>query len=160
MCYSKQRVKDAARQQQNSGNELSSTTSTSPNHGDFSNEGASLSSKEQDIAPTEADKVIQRDNTDKKLINEVDKKNKASIENEATNNQDSSQKILTGHGKIKQVNLHKHDADELGMAILGGREHGLPIMISEVFPGSSVGRSQRVRNYFIYDKFYAMIFLL
>ena len=146
MCYSKQRVKDAARQQQNSGNELSSTTSTTPNHGDFSNESVSLSSKEQDTTPREADKLIQRDNSDQKLTNEVEKTTKNSVENETTINQDSSQKILAGNGKIKQVHLHKHDADELGMAILGGREHGLPIMISEVFPGSSVGRSQRVMN--------------
>ena len=46
--------------------------------------------------------------------------------------------------RIKQVHLHKHDADELGMAILGGVEHGLPIIISEVFPNSAVGRNQKI----------------
>ena len=44
----------------------------------------------------------------------------------------------------KQVHLHKHDADELGMAILGGLEHGLPIIISEVFPNSAVGRCKKI----------------
>jgi len=46
-----------------------------------------------------------------------------------------------GKNRFKQIRLHKHDADELGMAILGGLEHGLPIIISEVFPNSAVGRS-------------------
>ena len=30
------------------------------------------------------------------------------------------------------------------MAILGGSEHGLPIIISEVYPNSAVGRSQKI----------------
>ena len=30
------------------------------------------------------------------------------------------------------------------MAILGGKEHGLPIIISEVFPNSSVSRSGKI----------------
>ncbi len=46
--------------------------------------------------------------------------------------------------RVKEVQLHKHDADELGMAILGGIEHGLPIIISEVFPNSAVGRSKKI----------------
>ena len=49
-----------------------------------------------------------------------------------------------GKKGIKQVHLHKHDADELGMAILGGLEHGLPIIISEVFPNSAVGRCKKI----------------
>ena len=49
-----------------------------------------------------------------------------------------------GHAHYKQVHVLKHDADELGMAILGGKEHGLPVMISEVFPDSSVSRSKRI----------------
>ena len=31
-------------------------------------------------------------------------------------------------GKKKQVHIHKNDSEELGMAILGGHEHGLPIV--------------------------------
>ena len=46
--------------------------------------------------------------------------------------------------RFKQVHLIKHDSDELGMAILGGKEHGLPIMISEIFPDSSVGRAKNI----------------
>ena len=46
--------------------------------------------------------------------------------------------------RMKQVHLHMHDSDELGMAILGGIEHGLPIIISEVFPNSAVGRSKKI----------------
>merc|ERR1711923_183922 len=49
-----------------------------------------------------------------------------------------------GDSRLKQVHLHKHDSDELGMAILGGKEHGLPIIISEVFPNSSVSRSGKI----------------
>lgn len=40
--------------------------------------------------------------------------------------------------------LHKNDVEELGMAILGGSEHGLPIMISEVFPDTAVGRCRKI----------------
>ena len=32
-----------------------------------------------------------------------------------------------------------------GMAIIGGHEHNLPIIISEIFPGTAVARSNRVR---------------
>jgi len=46
--------------------------------------------------------------------------------------------------RLKQVFIQKHDTDELGMAILGGKEHGLPIIISEVFPDSSVSRSGKI----------------
>ena len=51
----------------------------------------------------------------------------------------------TGGGRFKQVHIHKSDAEELGMAILGGSEHGLPIMISEVYPGTAVGRCKKIR---------------
>ena len=55
-----------------------------------------------------------------------------------------SNNSASGKKRIKQVHLHKHDADELGMAILGGLEHGLPIIISEVFPNSAVGRCKKI----------------
>ena len=45
---------------------------------------------------------------------------------------------------VKQVMLHKNDSEELGMAILGGHEHGLPIMISEVFPNTAIGRCKKI----------------
>jgi len=45
----------------------------------------------------------------------------------------------------KQVMILKNPADDLGIAILGGREHGLPVIISEIFPGSAVHRASRVR---------------
>ena len=47
------------------------------------------------------------------------------------------------HGK--QAMILKNPADDLGMAIIGGREHNLPIIISEIFPGTAVARSNRVR---------------
>ncbi len=47
--------------------------------------------------------------------------------------------------RFKQVHIHKSDAEELGMAILGGAEHGLPIMISEVYAGTAVGRCKKIR---------------
>ena len=40
----------------------------------------------------------------------------------------------------------KNPADDLGMAIIGGKEHNLPIIISEVFPNSAVYRSYKVLN--------------
>ena len=45
----------------------------------------------------------------------------------------------------KQAMILKNPADDLGMAIIGGREHNLPIIISEIFPGTAVARSNRVR---------------
>ena len=44
----------------------------------------------------------------------------------------------------KQAMILKNPADDLGMAIIGGREHNLPIIISEIFPGTAVARSNRV----------------
>ena len=43
-----------------------------------------------------------------------------------------------------QVHFHKHDTEDLGMAILGGKEYGLPIMISEIFPDSAVSRCAKI----------------
>eukprot|EP00092_Neocalanus_flemingeri_P004976 GFUD01005351.1.p1 GENE.GFUD01005351.1~~GFUD01005351.1.p1 ORF type:complete len:456 (+),score=112.49 GFUD01005351.1:100-1467(+) len=45
----------------------------------------------------------------------------------------------------KQIMILKNPADDLGMAILGGKEHNLPIIISEIFPNSAVSRSNRVK---------------
>ena len=44
----------------------------------------------------------------------------------------------------KQIMILKNPADDLGMAILGGKEHNLPIIISEIFPNSAVARANRV----------------
>ena len=43
---------------------------------------------------------------------------------------ESSRKSSVNKNCVKQVMLHKNDTEELGMAILGGKEHGLPIMVS------------------------------
>ena len=40
-----------------------------------------------------------------------------------------SRKSSVNKNCVKQVMLHKNDTEELGMAILGGKEHGLPIMV-------------------------------
>ena len=40
----------------------------------------------------------------------------------------------------KQVLVLKNPADDLGMAILGGRDHNLPIIISEIFPNTALSR--------------------
>ena len=42
-----------------------------------------------------------------------------------------------------QVLVLKNPADDLGMAILGGRDHNLPIIISEIFPDSALSRCNR-----------------
>ena len=57
------------------------------------------------------------------------------------NHQSSPQTSSRG----KQAMILKNPADDLGMAIIGGREHNLPIIISEIFPGTAVARSNRVR---------------
>ena len=44
----------------------------------------------------------------------------------------------------KQIMILKNPADDLGMAILGGKEHNLPIIISEIFQNSAVSRANRV----------------
>ena len=46
-----------------------------------------------------------------------------------------------------QVMVLKNPADDLGMAIIGGIEHNLPIIISEVFPNSAVSRASKVEEY-------------
>jgi len=45
----------------------------------------------------------------------------------------------------KQIMILKNPADDLGMAILGGKEHNLPIIISEIFQNSAVSRANRVK---------------
>ncbi|KAK2186834.1 hypothetical protein NP493_187g00048 [Ridgeia piscesae] len=37
-----------------------------------------------------------------------------------------------GIGEIRSVHLHKHPDEGLGMSITGGKEHGVPILISEI----------------------------
>ena len=44
--------------------------------------------------------------------------------------EETSRKSSVNKNCVKQVMLHKNDTEELGMAILGGKEHGLPIMVS------------------------------
>jgi len=45
----------------------------------------------------------------------------------------------------KQVMVLKNPADDLGLAILGGKDHRLPIIISEIFPNSAVSRATRIQ---------------
>lgn len=45
----------------------------------------------------------------------------------------------------KQVMVLKNPADDLGIAILGGKEHNLPIIISEIFANSAVSRASRIQ---------------
>ena len=50
-----------------------------------------------------------------------------------------------GEGKRgKQVMVLKNPADDLGMAILGGKDHNLPIIISEIFPNTALARCNRL----------------
>lgn len=51
-----------------------------------------------------------------------------------------------GEGKRgKQVMVLKNPADDLGMAILGGKDHNLPIIISEIFPNTALARCNRIK---------------
>lgn len=47
--------------------------------------------------------------------------------------------------KGKQVMVLKNPADDLGMAIIGGSEHNLPIIVSEIFPNSAVYRANKLK---------------
>ena len=143
MCYSKQRVKDSARNQVSSENypEAQQSIPNSPNSKAFTYEqtqsptkegSASSQTKNNDHLSQDLNAMTVNDNRISTAATE------RAVERISGNNPASEL------GKVKQVHLHKHDSDELGMAILGGIEHGLPIMISEVFPGSSVARSQKV----------------
>ena len=143
MCYSKQRVKDSARNQVSSENypEQQQSIPSSPNSKAFTYEQTKSPTKEGSASSQTKNKDNLSQDLNATTVND------SRISTTAT---DRAVECISGNdpvselGKVKQVHLHKHDSDELGMAILGGIEHGLPIMISEVFPGSSVARSQKV----------------
>ena len=143
MCYSKQRVKDSARNQvsSNSHSEQQHSVTSSPNSKAFTYEQNNSPIKEGNVSSHEKNK----DNLSHDLSTRtVHDNGVATITTNTESDHVSGNDPASELGKVKQVHLHKHDSDELGMAILGGIEHGLPIMISEVFPGSSVARSQKV----------------
>ena len=132
MCYSKQRVKDAARQQGAS------------NHGHTMENQTDQTSKDSQVTPKNQKPNASDNTTNAPKTEGTAVANDASAGHNNTTAKSDQQTSNNSAAKIKQVHLHKHDSDELGMAILGGLEHGLPIMISEVFPDSSVGRSKKV----------------
>ena len=142
MCYSKQRVKDSARNQGSyeSNLEQHQALTNSPN--------SKALTYDQSKSPTKDGSISSNSRSGDNLSQDlnsmsVNDNGVATIPTGRTTANLSSDQV-SELGKVKQVHLHKHDSDELGMAILGGIEHGLPIMISEVFPGSSVARSQKV----------------
>ena len=144
MCYSKQRVKDAARNE--IANEKEAKLSHVPNNIRPGSESKKASQEDENGIPNSSRKPNGNDDSvnDAPINDHGDSlRNSTAKENEFSRT--SEHGPSAGLGKVKQVHLHKHDSDELGMAILGGIEHGLPIMISEVFPGSSVSRSQKVK---------------
>ena len=151
MCYSKQRVKDAARNE--IANEKEAKLSHVPNNIIAGSESKKASQEDENGIPNSSRKPNGNDDSVNDVrINDHGLRNSTTKENEFSRT--SEHAPSAGLGKVKQVHLHKHDSDELGMAILGGIEHGLPIMISEVFPGSSVSRSQKVKyqeNISLYD---------
>ena len=111
--------------------------------------------KQQVWAQIEAEMHLQRSKTIANMCYSKQKLRDQQRPNQTSEAKPDSVSNANGHVKkpseikpvksrIKQVHLHKHDADELGMAILGGVEHGLPIIISEVFPNSAVGRNQKI----------------
>ena len=141
MCYSKQRVKNAARNE--IANETEAKLSHVPNNIRPGSESKKASQEDENGIPSSSRKPNGNDD----IVNDARINDHGeSLRNSTTKeNEFSRTSEHAGLGKVKQVHLHKHDSDELGMAILGGIEHGLPIMISEVFPGSSVSRSQKVK---------------
>jgi C-terminal processing protease CtpA/Prc len=46
-----------------------------------------------------------------------------------------------GVGDTRRVKLHKRPDEGLGISITGGREHGVPIIISELHPSQPAQRS-------------------
>ena len=60
-------------------------------------------------------------------------------------NRDGEEEEEMEEEKCKQVSVLKNPADDLGIAIVGGKEHNLPVMVSEVFPNSAVARAKKVR---------------
>ena len=86
-------------------------------------------------------------------MKEVNGDNAPLMANGSTNNKtgenmhirfDSMEENDEGDRSGKQIMILKNPADDLGMAILGGKEHNLPIIISEIFPNSAVSRAARV----------------
>ena len=145
MCYSKQRVKDSAR------NQVSSNGPPEQEHSINSSPNSKAFTYEQNNSPIKEGNVSSHDKNKDNLSHDLNTKTVhdngvATITTNRESDHISGNDPASELGKVKQVHLHKHDSDELGMAILGGIEHGLPIMISEVFPGSSVARSQKVCN--------------
>jgi hypothetical protein len=49
-----------------------------------------------------------------------------------------------GVGDIRVVNLNKDVKEGLGISITGGKEHGVPILISEIHPNGPAHRSQQL----------------
>ncbi|XP_076337830.1 Golgi-associated PDZ and coiled-coil motif-containing protein-like isoform X2 [Tachypleus tridentatus] len=52
-----------------------------------------------------------------------------------------SQHSRQGIGQIRTVHLTKGESEGLGISITGGREHGVPILISEIHPNQPASRS-------------------
>lgn len=117
MCYSKQKLKD--------NNQKTAEEKLSPNKKSESNAAGDGDHEEDDGAKNTSNGHAV----------------KPSSESSKPPNQELE---FSRRNRIKQVHLHMHDSDELGMAILGGVEHGLPIIISEVFPNTAVGRSKKI----------------
>lgn len=46
-----------------------------------------------------------------------------------------------GVGELRQVLLKKEPSEGLGISITGGKEHGVPILISEIHPGQPAERA-------------------
>lgn len=46
-----------------------------------------------------------------------------------------------GVGEVRTVKLYKDAKEALGISITGGKEHGLPILISEIHEGGPAWRS-------------------
>jgi golgi-associated PDZ and coiled-coil motif-containing protein len=46
-----------------------------------------------------------------------------------------------GVGKPRRIHLNLKENDSLGISITGGKEHGVPIIISELHSGQSAERS-------------------
>lgn len=86
--------------------------------------------------------------------NELETKSVSVMRNGSARHNDSgvqdtdpgSEELEEGHERRgKQVNVYKNNVDDLGMAILGGKDHNLPIIISEIFPNSALSRCNRIK---------------
>lgn len=55
-----------------------------------------------------------------------------------------SLKKQQGIGELREINLKRNEGESIGISITGGKEHGVPILISEIHPDSPAFKSKKL----------------